>query len=388
VIFVRKLLIATDAFLPRWDGVVRTLTELIPGLAESFEITVIAPRFPGREPDLSKLPISLVRVPTMKLRISDFNPVMLGIRNYRMVRVAVRDAEVVFCQDIAPIGLMAILAGRGKRVVCYIHCIDWELATKALSLRSLFAKLSILLVKAVARFAYNRADLLIVPSREVGELLTWNGISTRKAVVHLGVDSSKFHPPESKAEAKRRIGLKEDVLTVGFMPRLGHEKDPLTLLRAFARVRQRFPTAQLLALGDGETDIIGKFASQRGVWLLGAQDDVVPYLQAMDVYVLPSLTETTSLSTLEAMACGCAVVCTPVGYVREYIEDNVNGMLFPPGNVYQLSKKLAELFEDPYLREALGRAARRTVVERFSWVATLTQVRQLLRGGEHEESDP
>ncbi len=81
----------------------------------------------------------------------------------------------------------------------------------------------------------------------------------------------------------------------------------------------------------------------------------------MDCYVLPSLTETTSLSTLEAMSCGLAVFATRVGYIKNYIKEGENGYLFPKKNAYLLSKKLELVAKDEKLRARLGKKARETV---------------------------
>ena len=95
----------------------------------------------------------------------------------------------------------------------------------------------------------------------------------------------------------------------------------------------------------------------------------------MDIYVLPSLTETSSISTMEAMSCGLAVVSTKVGYVQKYIKEKVNGMFFPMQNYFVLSMKLEWLLENKKLREMLGKNARKTAVEKFSWERTVERIK-------------
>jgi glycosyltransferase involved in cell wall biosynthesis len=98
----------------------------------------------------------------------------------------------------------------------------------------------------------------------------------------------------------------------------------------------------------------------------------------MDIYVLPSLLETTSLTTLEAMSCGVAPVCTPVGYVKHYIDEKRNGLLFPKQNALVLALKLSWLIREQRVRQALAHAARKTVEKDFSWEMTLQSVREVL----------
>ncbi|MBD3283212.1 glycosyltransferase, partial [Candidatus Pacearchaeota archaeon] len=99
-----------------------------------------------------------------------------------------------------------------------------------------------------------------------------------------------------------------------------------------------------------------------------------PYYQAMDVHVLASLSETTSLSTLEAMSCGLPVLATPVGYIKEYIKDLNNGILIKKQDSYFLYRKLEFLMQDSQLRKELGENARQTVVKKFSWEHTVESI--------------
>ena len=93
----------------------------------------------------------------------------------------------------------------------------------------------------------------------------------------------------------------------------------------------------------------------------------MPYMQAMDIFVLPSLTETTSLVTIEAMACVSAVLVTPVGYAKRYIKTRRNGLFFPKKNSTVLRLKLEWLLKHPKHIGTLGRRARRKVENIFDW---------------------
>jgi glycosyltransferase involved in cell wall biosynthesis len=133
----------------------------------------------------------------------------------------------------------------------------------------------------------------------------------------------------------------------------------------------------LLIAGGGHPKMEKLFSGKENIILTGSKDNLVNYYQAMDIYVLPSLTETTSLTTLEAMACGLPVVVTPVGFIREYINDGVNGMLFPKNNSHSLYLKLDYLLKHPDMMEKLGKKARETVVEKFSWDRTSENIKKI-----------
>ena len=117
---------------------------------------------------------------------------------------------------------------------------------------------------------------------------------------------------------------------------------------------------------------------KNNIIMVGEKDNVVPYLQAMDIYVLPSLTETTSLSTLEAMACGLPVVVTPLPALKKYIIDKENGFFFPKENWLVLRKKLETLLKKPHLRFSVGQQARKTVIKEYSWDLTVKKIKNVL----------
>lgn len=367
----KKLLITSDNFLPRWDGISRFLAEIIPRLKDKYDITVIAPDL-GETPAEKSTMFRLVKVPVSGLRVGDFT---FSKPKYRTIRDEVARCDILFSQTIGPIGLMALRAARKerKKAISFIHSIEWELATRAVGIEML-KFYSYAFTKFFVRRIYNKVDLLVVPSATISEMLSWHRIRSSKKVVHLGVDTAKFIFPAKKEEAKKKLGIDSDAFVIGYHGRIGREKDLLTLLRAFIIVKKVNPKAVLLVVGDGVDSIKKKLASVKGVILPGSTNNVVPYLQSMDVYCLPSLTETTSLGTLEAMSCGVPVVVNKVGFVKDYIRPPKNGLFFIGMDSYDLSKKIMQLAFDIGLREKISAVARQFVEKEFSWDKTAKQL--------------
>ena len=373
MITVKKLLIATDSFLPRWDGIARFLNEIIPKLAVDYEIKVLAPDFEGEFKEY--IDVDVVRFPLSRMRIADY-PVPKP--SYKEIRKHVKWADIVWTHTIGPIGAMTIMAARKekKKLLAYIHSIEWVLFPRSLRTISIIKWVVHKTSAFISKRLYNKCDLLLVPSAEVAELLDRKGVRVPKKVVHVGTNTKIFSPPESKAKAKEAIGIMPNTLVVGFAGRIGLEKDLETLYRAFGRINRKHD-ALLLIVGQDLRGVTKRFQSNPKVRLEGSTNNIVPYMQAMDVYVLSSLTETSSLSTIEAMSCGAAVISTPVGYVKEYIKEGFNGMFFPKKNAYELSKKMDKLLKDEFLRKRLGENSRRTIIDRFSWDKTVNELKEV-----------
>jgi N-acetyl-alpha-D-glucosaminyl L-malate synthase BshA len=126
-------------------------------------------------------------------------------------------------------------------------------------------------------------------------------------------------------------------------------------------VRRALP-ATLLMIGDGPDRADAEQEARelqvdKDVRFLGRLDSVVDLLQATDLFLLPSQTESFGLAALEAMACGAPVVATRVGGIPEVVEDGRNGILEPPGSVEAMARRAIELLRDPERHRIMSQAA-------------------------------
>jgi len=138
---------------------------------------------------------------------------------------------------------------------------------------------------------------------------------------------------------------------------------------------------RLLVIGDGpQRAVLAKQAdslllSER-VHFVGRQADVLPWLRALDAFVLPTLHEAVPQSLSQAMAVGLCCVTTSVGGIPEIAtEDSV--MFVPPGDVGALREAIGRVVGDPALRARLGARARASALERCSIEAMLDRIEQL-----------
>jgi L-malate glycosyltransferase len=215
--------------------------------------------------------------------------------------------------------------------------------------------------------ALTRSDAVTVVSeflrRETQRVLSFDG---PMEVIH---NFFEPHAPlRSREEVRRELGLREEVL-------LFHSSNlrPLKridlLLEAVARIRPR-ESCKLLILAGGD------FSPYRGeVRRLGLEDRVIvrenvrqieDYLQAADIGLFTSESESFCLSILEAMCFACPSIASQVGGIPEVIQDNITGLFVPFGDTEKMALAAADLIQNPARRQTIGRAAQLRARKEFS----------------------
>ena len=188
-------------------------------------------------------------------------------------------------------------------------------------------------------------------------------------------------PRRSRDEVRRELGLRDEVLVL-HSSNLRPLKRIDLLLETAARIRPR-ESFKLVILAGGD---FKPFAAD--VRRLGLEDrvivrenvtDIEDYLQAADLGLITSETESFCLSILEAMCFACPSVATRVGGIPEVIEDNVTGLLVPSGNPDALARAAENLIQDETRRTMLGRAAQARAREKFSAAAIVPGYETLYR---------
>jgi glycosyltransferase involved in cell wall biosynthesis len=372
-----KLVIATDNFIPRRDGITRFLTTIIPSLKKNFQITIICPDFQENNIDIEG--IKFLRIPFNKKYIGDFKPVKFSPK---IIKKGIQGADLVFSQTIGPIGGLSLYYAQKQRIktIAYIHSIDWKLVSNSFN-DFFIKKVSEIIAKIIAKKLYRHCTYLITPSDETTEIFNWEKINTPKKVIHLGVDSNIFIPyyqNPNRSEIRKMYGITEEELVIGYHGRLSKEKDLYTLLRAFVHLRKKYKNIKLMIVGSGIPSIVSDFVKQKGVIYVPATPEVADFLSAMDIYCLSSLTETTSLSTLEAMSCCLPVVSTGVGFTQEYIQNGENGYFFTKRDSYDLARKIEKLILSKEKRVLFGEKSREVIIKRFKWENTIKELNSFL----------
>lgn len=235
------------------------------------------------------------------------------------------------------------------------------------------------------RLAYGLATRVVSVSHQLRDFhCARTGFAPdRFTVVHNGVDSSRFQPDAAAREAVRaELAIPPEDFCIGCVGNLLAVKDHGTAISALARTGRPW---RLIVAGQGpELPRLQALAQSHPgladrVLFLGLRHDIPRLLNALDAYVLPSLTEGICNSLLEAMATGLPVIATATGGNLEVITDE-SGLLFPVGNASCLAAHLASLATRSELRQALAGQARKRVCEHFSMKSMIENYEALYDG--------
>lgn len=166
------------------------------------------------------------------------------------------------------------------------------------------------------------------------------------------------------------IKKNDNNITICEVARLDKNKGQVDLVKAFNLAYPYFDfETELIFIGEGddkeniENEI--KKTKLNNIKVLGFSNEVNKILQNIDIFCLPSYTESFPLSILEAMASKKAIIATDVGGVSEIISNNENGLLVKPNDLEQLRDKLIYLVNNPEKARELGKQARITVESKF-----------------------
>jgi len=346
-------------------GSERQLTEIALGLGQTrFQPHVGAFRIEGIRAD----ELRSAAVPILYLPVHSFkSPAAVSSAGMLARYIRANDIRLVHTFDM-PLTAYAIPATR--------------LLTSVVALASQRCHLSLAgpYQRKFVMFAERRAHGVVVNCEYLKHHLIVDGgiAAERLHLCYNGLDLTRFR----RAPASRPPSLPAESLVIGVVSVLRPEKGLTTLLDAFAEVRSVAPNARLLILGSGPMlPELHTRARELGIFEVclfePSTDRVDDWLQSIDIFVLPSLSEALSNALMEAMACGCCPIASRVGGNPELIQDGVHGLLFEPGSSADLARKLREVISNVDLRSGLAGAAHDFVHARFSRAASARRMTEI-----------
>ena len=233
------------------------------------------------------------------------------------------------------------------------------------------------------RWLMRQADRVVSVSQATGDRLQDAGVpKERIRVIHNAIDPLDYDLMADGAEFRRECGTGLDNLLIGVVGRLSPEKGQHVFIRAFQDVAKAVPEVKAVLVGDGsERENLEAAVCETGlkdrVQFVGYRFPVSSVYAAMDLVVIPSLSEGLPFVLLEAMLHKKAVVTTAVGGIPEVMQGELSQLLVPPGDPGALAQAMIQALRDASFRSKLGDAGSRLVQDAYSPVRRAEKIYQL-----------
>jgi glycosyltransferase involved in cell wall biosynthesis len=224
---------------------------------------------------------------------------------------------------------------------------------------------------AITRYTLKRSTFFTCDAQVTAVLAAKYGMSRdRMSLFPWGVDLTHFAPPAAPTEP--RAGRRRFIVLCNrsWEPRYGVD----CVARAFVLAARRVPDMTLVLLGGGseaskikgalmEADLAQRVEFGGRV----SPQELPDWYRMANIYVSASRVDGSSVSLMEALACGTPALVSDIPANREWVEENVNGWLFPAGDVKALADLLVEIWGRRADLPAFGRRARKTAERKADW---------------------
>ncbi|MEX2597305.1 MAG: glycosyltransferase family 4 protein [Salibacteraceae bacterium] len=210
-------------------------------------------------------------------------------------------------------------------------------------------------------FKYNHPNVkkVVCVSHAIKEIMTeFIEKPDKLAVVHSGIDLSKFDSIKTDARLRKELGVSKDCKLIGNVAALAPHKDYFTFIETAKKLIDNGLNAHFLAIGEGPSrkEIEQRISSEgmdNYITLTGFRTDVLNLLVELDVFLITSETEGLGTSILDALALGVPVVATRAGGIVEVVENGFNGLTCEVKNSDELSTAVLKLLKNDPLKESL-----------------------------------
>lgn len=241
--------------------------------------------------------------------------------------------------------------------------------------------------KYFVKYVLKKADLITTDSVSSMKTIVDFGVDEEKVklIVH-GVDLKLFHPIENNEEFKKEQCIPQNYQVVISTRNLEPVYDVGTLIRAIPYVIDECQNTYFLIVGEGTLrhqleELACKLGVAKNIRFVGSVSnrEMPKFLESSDVFVSTSLSDTRSVSLLEAMACALPAVVTDLDGNRECVQDGVNGFLFSRGDFKELAEKIVYLLREKDIRRRFGVANRKIAEKEADYEKEMCKMEKLYK---------
>lgn len=236
-----------------------------------------------------------------------------------------------------------------------------------------------------AKLTNSYVNKIICVSEGVKNELIKHKVNTEKCiVVYDGIDISMF-PKQSAEEIRKKLEISEKEMTIGTVGSLMKRKRIADLIKVFSIIRSRIDNEiKLIIVGEGpEKENLIELAKRKNlindIIFTGFQNDAISYINAFDIFVMPSDKEGLPRVIIEAMLMSKPVVASNKSGPTELVVNGETGFLVPPRNPEAFAEKILLLLRNPALRKQMGEKGRERIIKNFSIVCCIKGVENVFK---------
>jgi len=227
------------------------------------------------------------------------------------------------------------------------------------------------------RYTLKRSVMMLGDCHTIRQLAVSHGMPDERIVTFpWGVDLKQFRPQEHSDQGKQSFTL---LSTRGWEPIYGVD----VIARAFVQAAHQAPNLRLVMLGNGSQasllrQIFLNAGTTQQVVFPGqvSQTDLPHYYQSADLYMSASHSDGTSISLLEAMACGVPALVSDIPGNQEWVTHGENGWIFPDGDAQALTETILQAVENRSHLHNMGAIARELTEQRADWTKNFQKLLQ------------
>jgi glycosyltransferase involved in cell wall biosynthesis len=381
-----RIALVTETYPPDINGVALTLGRIVEGLrAKGHDVWLVRPS-PTRQAldsNHSNLIDHHSDVIVRGMPIPMYPELKLGLPAKRaLINLWThRRPDVVHVATEGPLGWSAVQAAKKLRLPITS---DFRTNFHAYSAFYGLSWLKTAIVGYMRKF-HNTSHCTMVPTDEIKTALSEMGFQ-RLIVVPRGIDTKLFCPSKRSSELRESWGVAESTTVLISVGRLAAEKNLDVVINAYQLIRNQRRDIRLVFVGDGPLrDQLARRCPEAIFCGVQRGESLAAHYASGDIFLFPSLTETFGNVTIEAMACGLAVVAFNRAAARQLIIHESNGLLVESEENETFGRQVHRVVVDRDLRQKLGQNARQSSLEN-GWASVLDQTEEVLRRVSHKNS--
>jgi len=225
-------------------------------------------------------------------------------------------------------------------------------------------------------------DMIHVVSDDIRRNLEASFGADRLVTIHNAIDEGLLVARADGGKIRNEFGIDPEDFLIGTAGRMVPVKGYDILLKAARIIVDKNPRVKFLLAGDGPLKLeLEKMAENMGlaedVKFVGFRDDIIDFLDSLDIFIMTSYHEGIPVVLLEAMALSRPIVATGVGGILEVIEDGKSGILATPSDHVGFAEKCLGLMSEEDLRKSLGQGAKERIKTDFSSAVQKEKIHKL-----------